>query len=802
MRNLKDKEAFITGIGILSPIGNDCESVLNSLRQGKDGIADATKIDTSFYASHLCAEVKDFDASVNMDSSELEIYTDPFLRFAISSARRALIDSGLDLQKYDGKVGLVFATCNAGLNSREKEYAVKYGVENGNFTLSDSIQSEFYAAGMALSSALKLKGEFWIVNTACSGSTAAIGLAESLIESGDCDLVLVGGADAVALSNYAGFCAIKVVSSQKIAPFSTPEGMNIGEGAAFWILESSSSARLRGSKVYGKVIGFATGADAHHPTQPDPRGEGAYKVMRKAVENAGVDVSQIACINAHGSGTSANDKAESKGIAKFLNGTSIPVTSTKSYMGHCMGATGILEATCQLLSMNDNFIPATLRNVGVRAGCQVEALATSKEGAYDCFLSANYAFAGNNSAIVITKENFESKKIFDNPKKRVVISGLGVVSGLGVNVESNLEALKCGRSALSESLRLNEYIAGLVELPSPRTLDRRIDFSGMNHISTIATLAAKSSMDSAGFKMTRSMSDRVGLVVGVSRGADESAHNNAVYGTPERRGDVGCFSNITANSTAGWVSKALELKGSNITLTSGADCALQALEFARRQIEDESADVMIAMGADELYAQELDGYHSVGKIYSTQEFDKFKMCSDDSLKTVLGEGASAVFMESMESAKSRGVEYFAELLSVGMVQSSKKFLECDFDGDALIEAIELALDKSEVKTSEIGLVVFSPYGNAQDKKILEICKKLFPEVPMLTSVFNTGKIESSSALHGLICSLACIKNGMGYWNSKTGIDEIDNVLMEKAPDKILCISSGNIGNNYAAVFGL
>lgn len=140
------------------------------------------------------------------------------------------------------------------------------------------------------------------------------------MESGRCDLVITGGADALALSNFAGFSAIKVVSPEKIAPFSTPEGMNIGEGAAFWVVENLGKALLRSAECKCKIIGHATTADAHHPTQPDPRGDGVYRTLRDAAADAGVSAGDLGCINAHGSGTSANDRAELEGHKKVSRG--------------------------------------------------------------------------------------------------------------------------------------------------------------------------------------------------------------------------------------------------------------------------------------------------------------------------------------------------------------------------------------------------------------------------------------------------------------------------------------------------
>lgn len=793
-------EAAITGIGILSPVGCDKESVVQALREGRDGISEASKIDTSRFVGHLCAEVKDFNPSLLMSESEMRTFTDPYLRMAICAARMALRDAGIDLRNIGKKFGMVLATCNAGLNSGEIEYRKKYGDSSARFDLSVSSQSEFYAVAKAMSSALGISGDCWVVNTACSGSTAAIGLAESLIESGDCEIVLVGGADAVALSNYAGFCAIKVVSPNKIAPFSTPEGMNIGEGAAFWIIENMGAALLRRARCYGKVIGHASGADAHHPTQPDPRGDGAFRVMKAASDNAGVNPEDLGCINAHGSGTAANDMAESKGILKFLGSAKLPITSTKSYMGHCMGATGILEATCQLLAMNENFIPATLHNVGLRSGCKVEALDKRLDVSYDCFLSANYAFAGNNAAIVVAKRDFISPlpKSRESGSEKIVISGVGAVSPLGLTVADNLSALNNGVVAIGCPERFHsDSMSGNVRLPSARSLDRRLDLSGMNPISIFATLAAKSALDSSGLKIRRELSDKVGLAMSVSRGSNEAPHMDAVFSSKDRKGNVACFSNVTANSTAGWVSKALELRGANITLTSGSDCGLQAVEFARRQIADGAATAMLAVAADELYAQELCGYSLVGRLYSGEEQKDFRLSCADALKTVMGEGAVAFMLERESDAKTRGAAILGEIMGFGAFQSGGDFLEPDLGGACLKSAVIEALEKSRCAAEDIDLIVFSPFGNAQDKKVLDLATDMFEGVPLITTVFNTGKIETTSAMLSLACALSADR----LWPQITGNPDIDGAHLPDMAKRILCISSGFTGNNYALVIG-
>lgn len=796
-------EAAVTGIGIVSPLGCSQKEVLDSLKKGVDGIAQGTKLDLSAFVSKICAEVKGFDPASRMSESELKTYTDPFIRMSICAARAAIEDSGVDLGSYSGKIGYVLATCNAGLNSGEIEYRQKYG-EKVDFNRSVSTQSEFYALQKALISAVGFGGECWMVNTACSGSTAAIGLAQTLVESGRCDIVIVGGADALALSNFAGFSAIKVVSPEKIAPFSTPEGMNIGEGAAFWVVENLGKALLRSAECKCKIIGHATTADAHHPTQPDPRGDGVFRTLRNAAADAGVEVSDLGCINAHGSGTSANDKAESKGIAKFLGGLDVPVTSTKSYMGHCMGATGILEATCQVISMNDDFIPKTQRNIGRRPGCEISALSEHKYGKYDCFISANYAFGGNNAAVVISKRDFIAGQ---RPQRKrdseIVVTGFDIVSPLGAGIEENIRALENGESAIAKIERFESgCLGGLVPKLDVRRLDRRVDFSGMNNISTYATLAVKRAFDRAGIRLARADSEKTGLVSAIARGSCESPHMDAVFSNPERRGDVGCFSNVTANSTAGWVSKALELKGANLTLTPGPNGGLQALGYAADVLREARAERMAAFAADELYAQQIAGYDKIGNIYSESELQNFRPGSPDPFKTVYAEGACAFILETMESAQKRNAEVFGSILSFASYEEPGDFCGANLGSEGFEIAVNDALAKAKTVDSEIDLLVWSPRGDAQDEKILNVWRRRFPSAGIVTNVFNTGYIESASTISALAEVLFCLKKGIPIWRQKTGIAEIDNFPLPKSPKKILCAASSHVGNNFAAVFAV
>ncbi|MCP4628589.1 MAG: radical SAM protein, partial [bacterium] len=356
------KQAVVTGLGVISPIGNDTRTVTDALREGNSGLRPIEKFNTEHFRTAIGGEIKQFTAGEYCSEEELAEYSDAYIHYAVAAARDALKDSGLNLdqKKIKRNVALVLGTCNGGLLSAESEYQWKHGKLDQPFDEKMNLQAQYYGFGKAVARSLGIGGDVWLATTACSATTGAIGIAQMLINRGYYDLVLVGGSDSLCVANMSGFDGLKATSSTLTAPFSTPVGLNIGEAACFWVVEEMEKAILRHAHCYAKIAGHATSSDAYHPTAPDPRGAGAFRTLRNALQDAEVEVSEIGCINAHGTGTEANDRAESKGITRLIDGTSVPVVSLKSFFGHCMGSTGILEMTCNILAMNAGFIPPTL----------------------------------------------------------------------------------------------------------------------------------------------------------------------------------------------------------------------------------------------------------------------------------------------------------------------------------------------------------------------------------------------------------------------------------------------------------
>ena len=800
-------QAAVTGIGIFSPIGNDAATITDALRAGRHGIAPVSRFNVSHFRTNLGGEIKGFHALDWLTAAELKEYEDLYLCYAIAAARQALRDAGIaPASGIRRDIALVLGTCNGGLSSAEAEYAWKHGRSSRPFDEAMNLQAQLYGFGKAMAHALRLGGETWVVTTACSSTTVALGLAQMLINRGYYDTVLVGGSDALCVANVSGFDALKATSTGRIAPFSLPYGLNIGEGACFWVVEDMEKALLREARCHGRIAGHATTSDAYHPTTPDPRGQGVYRTLRNALADSGLPFADLGCINAHGSGTEANDKAESKGMARFMGDQPLPAVSTKSFFGHCMGVTGILETTCQLLAMNENFIPPTLNFTEARPGCPLDYVPNQARPAkYNAFLSANYAFGGNNAAVAISKWDAAVP-----PRRRqagrVVITGAGTVTSLGLGIQQTLEQLRRGTVGIRPVTNFplknqKSRLVGQVPAFTAAQVDRRLDFSDLNPISRFAVAAGRLALEHAGLKITAANGDDVGMVMGVCNGPSEMGHMDSVFSSDSFTANITSFSNITANSTAGWVSAQLYLKGVNASLSAGPHAGLQSLAYAYDALAEGRARAILAGASDEVYGQTFYNYDGIGFLFAGAEESDYRLRLESDKRKVLGEGAAMLVLETAEAAAARGARILAEVLGYGMGMDAEGFLAPNLGTEGLKHAVNLALARARISAEDVGLVVWAPQGNRQDAKVLDVCRELWGNAPrpQVTTTFNTGYIESASILVSLAAALTALETGSELWPQRTGLPELDQRAVVEPPEYILALAGTDLGYNFAAV---
>jgi 3-oxoacyl-[acyl-carrier-protein] synthase II len=411
------KRVVITGLGALTPIGNNIAAYLESLQNGVSGAAEITRFDISHYKTKFACEVKGLNPEQFMDRKEVR-HLDNFALFGIIAADEAIHDAGLQPEKLDlDRVGVIFGTGIGGLRTLENEYEA-YVKGDGTPRFSPFLIPKMIAdiAPGHISIKYGFRGVNYSTVSACASSTHALMNAFDYIRLGRNDIVIAGGAEStITPMGVGGFSSMKALSTRnddcKTAsrPFDRDrDGFVVGEGAGVLVLEELEHARKRGAKIYGEVVGAAATADAYHITAPHPEGLGARNVMQLALRDAGMNVTDIDYINVHGTSTHLGDIAETKAILQVFGDAAykLNISSTKSMTGHLLGAAGAVEAIAGVLGINHNFVPPTINHFTDDPEIDPRLNLTfnePQEKKIRAFLSNTFGFGGHNSSIIVKR---------------------------------------------------------------------------------------------------------------------------------------------------------------------------------------------------------------------------------------------------------------------------------------------------------------------------------------------------------------------------------------------------------------
>ena len=392
----------ITGIGIFCAAGRDIPTFTAALRQGESGIGPVELFDVSGFPARIGAEVRGYDPRDRFDRKEATRLSRAD-QFAVIAAQEALSRSGA-LAWYDSfDLGVSVGAGAAGMLHGEQWFKGELEGRRKDPALLAGLLPDRTAT--VLANRFQLAGYQGSITTACSSSATAIGWGADLVAPGRVKAALCGGTDALSLLTYAGFNSLRVVDPNPCAPFSLGrEGISLGEGAAFLVLEREDEARQRGAAILGRIHGYAMTGEGYHMTAPEPTGSDAARVMRYALEHAGVSCDSVGWVNAHGTGTPLNDVVETKGM-KLVFGEqapTVPLISTKGLTGHCLGAAGAIEALATIIALDGGFIPRTLHFRGSDPDCDLEYChAGLRESEATVALSNSFAFGGNITTLVL-----------------------------------------------------------------------------------------------------------------------------------------------------------------------------------------------------------------------------------------------------------------------------------------------------------------------------------------------------------------------------------------------------------------
>ena len=397
-----EEAIVVTGIGLISSIGNSTREFVSNLKKGVNGSRAITRFDVSdpFYVSQS-------GATVSIPEEELEkldpskIYT-----IALLSAEEAIARAKLQAASYHPyRIGVSVGTSHGGNHALIKFLKQQMELVNEEPDYNLLLSTSPSIAGM-LSARLRFHGPVYTVSTACSSGTTSVGYAIELLRNDDVDAMIAGGADLFSELTFSGFNCLKALSPNGCKPLTENRtGLMLGEGAAMFVLERKSSAVRRGAAILAELPGYAISNEAYHETAPDPSGRNAYNVMKTALEDAKISVNDIDYINMHGTGTQANDPMELKAVKELFADRlpEIKVSSTKSMIGHALGAAGSLELAATILCMNQNVLPPTINFDQPISGfediCVIPNQSIEKEIKYA--LSNSFAFAGHLASIVI-----------------------------------------------------------------------------------------------------------------------------------------------------------------------------------------------------------------------------------------------------------------------------------------------------------------------------------------------------------------------------------------------------------------
>jgi len=412
---MEENRVVVTGLGVVSAVGNDIPAFWQSLREGKSGVGPLMTFDASKFDSRIAGEVKGFNPALYGLSTKDTKRMDKFVQFAVAASKQAITDSGLELDKEDrARIGVLIGSGIGSLHILEEEFQVY--LEKGPSKLSPFLIPMLIVneASGNVAIIFGLKGPNSCVATACATGSHAIGDAFRILERGDADAMVCGGTEsAITILGLGGFCALKGLSTRNNEPqkASRPfdrerDGFVMAEGCGVVVLETLEHAKKRKARIYAEISGYGMSCDAYHMTAPDPDGEGAARSMKEALKDAKLNPEEIDYINAHGTSTKLNDKIETVAFKKALgvHAKKVMISSTKSMTGHALGAAGGIEFVICCLTIKDGVVPPTINYEFPDPDCDLDYVPNSaREAQVNVCMSDSLGFGGHNATLIVKK---------------------------------------------------------------------------------------------------------------------------------------------------------------------------------------------------------------------------------------------------------------------------------------------------------------------------------------------------------------------------------------------------------------
>ncbi|MFH5879177.1 beta-ketoacyl synthase N-terminal-like domain-containing protein [Arthrobacter sp. NA-172] len=779
----------VTGVGMLTAVGDTAEDCWKMIVEGRSGISTVSIVPHPGLLSTRAGEVR--SAAVPSDSG-----TDRSILLSRIALEEALVSAGLrDSNPYpDHRTGLAIGTSLGGARRGEefhRQWLAK-GLRQANANLLR--QYPLHATADYLAARFQLFGPRTVHSNACAAGSVAIANGLEYLQTGAADMVVVGGVDPLAYLSFGGFSCLGALSPRDCAPYSRSEGLTLGEGAGFLILERSRAAQERGASILAELSGYGLSADAHHPTAPDPRGRGAVAAMMSALQMAGASVQDIDYINGHGTGTPANDGGEKKILLHFDN--AIPMSSTKSMIGHTLGAAGAVEAVTTVLAIREQTLPPTVIPTGFDQALEFDAVpGLGRPADISLAISNSFAFGGNNSTLVFRRSTEPDTRA--QPQSRdVLVTALAAMVGPAPTSDVAADALFGARALYGESsVSIEEYGPYPIgEIPedvqkagiNPSAL-RRLDALSKRSASVVGQLLKERGL-------SRQEAQSTGLIFATGSGPMSTVEGFQRGLITDGVGNTRLFPNTVMNASAGHVALLHGLKGPTATFCAGSTSGVSALHFGQRLISSGSCDRVIVLSADEASVALLAGYARIPGYLSEEALVPFGNSGR------LYSGASAaVLLEAADLVSE--TPHHGRILSFGFAGDDSGCGNVKQDPSAWSRAMTEAIRSAGLRSDDIDVVVAAAVGRRQidDLERNAIHDAGLGRVPVSAPKALLGDTQSTAPLLGIHQSVWMRSRQTAPATHHFGNGRSESTALTGAGPLRVLVNSMEVGGNYQSL---
>ncbi|MFJ7903175.1 beta-ketoacyl synthase N-terminal-like domain-containing protein [Streptomyces sp. NPDC096198] len=795
----------ITGIGLITALGADTETSWAAMKEGRSALRAVDAVDTEGLSTQVGGEAP-FREDPDVDRC---------LGLAVTAAREAVAQAGLEGYAAE-RVGVVVGSSLGTIRTMERWH--RQFLDGGPRAADVRLLTGYalHSVADAVAEATGLTGPRSLLSNACAAGAVAIGYGWELMRSGEVDAVLVGGVDPLAALSFHGFNSLGALDRDPCSPYTRSGGLTLGEGAGFLVLEHARAAARRKAPAIAEVAGYGLSTDAHHQTAPDPGGRGALRAMRAALDAAGVDATEVDYVNGHGTGTPANDSVEPKAIAALFSPIP-PVSSTKSMVGHTLGAAGAVEAACCALAIRDSTLPPTITPAGRAATASpkaesgptadseaesgptahAEAAAaradadasadpakhsrvgldivadTARRGRVDVAVSNSFAFGGNNAALVLRRsaategDGREDGTARSEPEPDVVITGIAGIAGAASTHEELTRALRVGTPLYRDTFEVPGYGPRRVGRVDATAITRGINPAALRRMDPTGTLAASAvaELHRRHGKPPRGVADETGLIfaTGLIPGTPVEDFHRGVVLHGASGANPKHFPNTVVNAAVGHVAILHRFRGVTATVCSGGTSGIGALHYAYRLIRRGAARRITVVMADDCPDILVAGHVKIPGFLG----DDIRPYQGGG--TVLSAGAVAVQLDAADHAAELGCEPLGRIAGFGLASDISGVAGLRRDGRAWARSLTQALDSASLSPGDIDMVCAAAMGRpaVDDTEAAALALSGLADRPVNAVKAIVGETQGSAPGFGLVAALDAM--GVGRLPGTAGV---------------------------------